>query len=57
MYVAMAPICVPVLIGGFAFGISGGSPQPEGSEESVLIVHVRWCTLVYRCTKVSTHDE
>ena len=44
MYVAMAPICVPVLIGGSAFGISGGSPQPEGSKESVLIVHVRWCT-------------
>ena len=29
MYVARAPICVPDVVGGFAFGIAGGSPQPE----------------------------
>ena len=53
MYVARAPICVPVLVGGFAFGISGGSPQPEGSKESVLIVHVCWCTSVQKYTRVN----
>ena len=57
MYVAIAPTPVPDVVGGFAFGIAGGCPQPEAREESVLIAHVCRSTDSWIFTRVEKYGD